>query len=73
MSNIGKNKLNINANTVAHTIPPIDPSIDFLGEIRGFNLCFPNLHPINKANTSTAHVVKIIKVKAFALLFISLI
>ena len=55
--NIGKNKLNINPIANAHRAPPIEPSIDFFGEILSFNLCFPNLQPINNANISTQHVV----------------
>lgn len=36
--------------------PPTKPSIVFLGEILGQNLCFPNKTPIKNAPTSLKHV-----------------
>ena len=59
----------LNTNTINNVdkihdikIPPMDPSIVFLGEMRSFNLCLPKQKPIKYAPISVKQDTQTIKI-----------
>jgi hypothetical protein len=53
---ISKNCLIKYTDSNVNAIPPINPSHDFFGEIRGIILCLPNFDPMIYAKVSNTHV-----------------